>query len=260
MIENAIYKKEEADIVFIGLDYYGTCGEKGNGPTLIREAINLASSYDITNGKDFFDELKISDSGDIKTKSYEELNRRAKEKLKDVKGTIIMLGGEHLVTLAVIEAIKPENVLILDAHADFYNEYNGNKHSYATVTRRISEIAKKVVIAGVRDTVKQEIEDLKTSKNVKLIKFEDVPREVRKGSWYISIDLDVLDPIYCPEVSTPVPMGVNYESLVNVLNKICLNVNLVGLDVVELTAKTKGLSSTTAGGIIMNYLKRRCNN
>ena len=259
MIDNAVYNKEEADVVFLGLNYYETCGEKGNGPELIREVINLQSSYDMTTGKDFFDELKICDLGDIKTKNYDELRKKTIEKLKGVKGTIIMLGGEHLVTLPVIEALKPENVLVLDAHADYYNEYNNNKHSYAAVTRRISEIAKKVVIAGVRDAVKQEMDDLKLAKNVKLIKFEDITKEVKTGNWYVSIDLDVLDPIYCPEVSTPVPMGVTYESLVNVLNKICLHVNLVGLDIVELTASNKGLSSTTAGGIIMNYLKRRCN-
>jgi len=254
MIENAIYSKKEADIVFIGLDYYGTCGEQGNGPTLIRQALNSLSSYDIKTRKDAFDKLKICDAGDIKAKNYEEL----KNKLKiDFKGTPIIMGGEHLITLPVIEALKPENVLIFDAHADYYDTYKGEKYSYATVTRRISEITSKVVVAGVRDLTQEEA--LSDFKNVKVLQdIKEVPRIINKGEWYVSIDLDVLDPSHCPEVSTPVPRGVSYEALVKVLNNLCINHRITGLDVVELTAKTRGLSSINAGGIIMNYLKRRC--
>ena len=255
MIENAIHSINESDVIFLGLDYYGTCGEQGNGPALIRKALNSFSSYDLVTGKDCFDELKICDTGDIKTSDFSILREKVRDKLTGVKGMPIILGGEHLVTLPVIEALKPKNVLIFDAHADFYDEYKGNKYSYATVTKRISELVDRVVIAGVRDIAQEEAAQLK---NVELISVEEVPERITSGEWYVSIDLDVLDPIYCPEVSTPVPLGVDLRTLVKVLNKVCLNHRIIGLDVVELTAKNKGLSSVNAGGIIMNYLKRRC--
>lgn len=254
MIDNAIYQPSEADITIIGLDFYSTCGEQGHGPTLIRQSVNSFSSYE--NGYDVFDELKICDLGDLKAKSYSELKKKV---LKQPLKKPVIFGGEHLVTLPVIEALKPKKVLIFDAHADYYDKYEGNEHSYATVSRRISELVDELVIAGVRDITRVEAEALKNS-NVRLVSVEQVPKVLKGDDWYVSIDLDVLDPIYCPEVSTPIPLGTNYETLVKVLNKVCLNHRIIGLDVVELTAKHKGLSSVNAGGIVMNYLKtiRRC--
>jgi len=255
MIDNAVHEPTKADVVFLGLDYYGTCGEQGRGPSLIRQAINNWSSYDLVNGKDAFNELRISDLGDIKARTYESL----REQVRALKfnGTLVMMGGEHLVSLPVIEKLKPDNVLFFDAHADFFNEYKGNKYSYATVARRASELAKNVFIAGVRDLALEEAEAL-AGTNVKLINVKEALKLKLNGSLYVSVDLDVLDPSHCPDVSTPVPLGCSYELLVKVLNKVCLNPKLLGLDVVELTTNKKGLSSVNAGGIIMNYLKRRC--
>ncbi len=255
MIDNAIYSPENADIVFLGLPFYSTCGEKGNGPFLIRKAMNSLSSFNMKSGKDAFDELRISDLGDIRAKDFLKLREKVLGKLKDIHSLVISLGGEHLATLPVVEALKPGNVLIFDAHADFYDKFNGKKYSYATVTRRISEIVPNVVVAGVRDMSAEEAESLKKS-SVRVVSLDDIPKF--KGTLYVSVDLDVLDPSFCPEVSTPVPLGESYGHLVKVLNRVCLSNELVGLDIVELTARKKGLSSINAGGLIMNYLKRRC--
>jgi agmatinase len=260
MIENAIHPISKADIIFLGLNYYGTCGETGKGPSLIRQALNSLSSFDFKTGKDCFDELRISDAGDIKASNFKVLRDKVLKKLAVINGTLISLGGEHLVSLPVIEALSKNqdfNVLIFDAHADFYDKYKGKKHSYATVTRRISELVSEVVISGVRDLTIEELNALSKANNVRVMDLNNLNLS-KKKPWYISIDLDVLDPIFCPEVSTPVPFGPSINDLVKVLNTVCLNHRLIGIDVVELTAKKKGLSSINAGGMIMNYLKRRC--
>ncbi|MBD3312467.1 hypothetical protein GF352_03385 [archaeon] len=257
MIENAIHSMSDADIMFLGLDYYGTCSEQGNGPSLIRQALNSFSSYDMKRGVDVFDELRICDAGDIKESNYDKLRRKVLKKLSpEPEAFLITLGGEHLVTLPVIESLKPANVLIFDAHADLHDKYNGQENSYATVAHRISERVDKVLITGVRDLTVTEAGELKKLDNVELVKFEELPDKMGSEPWYVSIDLDVLDPVYCPEVSTPIPLGVSLEFLVKVLNRICLHHRIVGLDIVELTARKKGLSSINAGGIIMNYLRR----
>lgn len=259
MIENAVYSINNADIIFLGLDYYGTCGERGRGPSLIRDALNSFSSYNVKTGFDAFNKLRICDAGDITAESYDELRREVLGKLEDKPaGFLITLGGEHLVSLPVIEALKPQNVLIFDAHPDLYDSYKGKEYSYATVTRRVSELVDKVLITGVRDLTITEADEMRKIDNVELVSLDEVEAKLDDNSWYISIDLDVLDPVYCPKVSTPIPLGISLKNLVKVLNSICFNHKIVGLDVVELTAKKKGLSSINAGGIIMNYLKRRC--
>lgn len=261
MIENAVHSLKNADIAFLGINYYETCGSKGKGPELIRTALNSLSSYDIKTGKDAFNELRLCDLGNINAGSYNELRNKTLKKLENPAKFLIMMGGEHLVTLPVIEALSKKeklNVLILDAHADYYDKYKDKKNSYATVTRRISELTNKVLIAGVRDLTLEEAEDLKNAANVELVSLDEASKKMSDGKWYVSVDLDVLDPVHCPEVSTPIPMGCELRELVKVLNSACFTHEVIGLDVVELTATRKGLSSTTAGGIIMNYLKRRC--
>lgn len=257
IVDNAIHQLNDSDIAFLGLDYYGTCGEQGFGPSLIRESLNGFSSYDPLTRKDAFNELRICDLGDVKSDDFKELSIKVNGLLNNLHSTLIMLGGEHLVSLPVIKQLRPDNIVFLDAHADYFNEFNGRGQSYATVTRRVSELVSNVVVSGVRDLTLTEAKDLEGS-NVKLCSMNELLKMKFKGSLYVSVDLDVLDPIYCPEVSTPIPMGWSLTDLVKVLNKICINNDLLGLDVVELTAKEKGLSSVNAGGIIMNYLKRRC--
>ncbi len=257
MIDNAFFNPSEADIVFIGAPYYGTCGERGNGPLLVRRALNKLSSYSIKCGVDAFDCLKISDAGDLPVKSFKQLSVSAEKLLSGINGLPLIIGGEHTVSLPFIKALRPKSVLLFDAHADLFDSYNGRRVSYATVSRRISELVDEVFIVGVRDLTISEAEFLDGGGNVSLIDFSDVERFSGKDL-YVSVDLDVLDPVYCPSVSTPVPGGVSYSFLVKVLNKVLLNNNLVGLDFTELTARRDCLSSVNVGGLVMNYLKRRC--
>ncbi len=258
MIDNAFFNPSEADIVFIGAPYYNTCGKKGNGPLLVRRALNKLSSYSIKCGVDAFDCLKISDAGDLPVNSFKELSVSAKQLLSKINGLPLIIGGEHTISLPFIKALRPKTVLLFDAHADLFDSYNGKRISYATVSRRISELVDKVFIVGVRDLTISEAEFLNNNDNIHLIDFSDIKRLNGINDLYVSVDLDVLDPIYCPSVSTPVPGGVSYSFLVKVLNKVLLNNNLVGLDFTELTARRDCLSSVNVGGLVMNYLKRRC--
>ncbi|MBN1924036.1 MAG: arginase family protein [Nanoarchaeota archaeon] len=254
-IDNALYKPGEADIAFLGLNYYKTCGEQGKGPELIRKAMNTFGTYDIKTRKDVFDELKIADLGDFKPKNFEDLRSNTLRLLKQVKGVPVILGGEHLISLPVIEALKPKNVLIFDAHADLFEKYKGNKYSYATVSKRISESADRVIIAGVRDMSCEEA--ITVPKNVEIVNdVRFVTKKLRGKDWYVSVDLDVLDPVYCPEVSTPIPFGPDLNTLTKVLNSVFLKHNILGLDVVELTSKNPGISSINSAGLIMQFLKR----
>ena len=56
----------------------------------------------------------------------------------------LMIGGEHLVTLPVIEALVKKHpdvhLLHFDAHTDLRDTYNNEKLSHATVIRRCWDI------------------------------------------------------------------------------------------------------------------------
>lgn len=265
MIDNADYSVEQADFLVLGVPFYSTCGVKGNGPLAIRQSLNSLSSFNMNTGRDLFDVLKIRDHGDINASNYKMLETKISKSLKNIysngfKGSFIFLGGEHLVTLPLVKGLMGKerfNYLVLDAHADFYDKYLSKKQSYATVTRRVSELVNKVYVAGVRDLTLTESKSLINNSNVKLINMNEIPKLLSNGKWYISIDLDILDPIYCPNVSTPVPIGLTLKELVNLLNDTCFNSGVIAIDFVELTSRSKDLSAVNTAGLIIKYLESR---
>jgi agmatinase len=72
---------------------------------------------------------------------------------------VVMLGGEHTLSLGTVRAFQkafPElSVLQLDAHADLRHEYLGTEYGQACVMRRISELCP-IVQVGVRSLSKEE--------------------------------------------------------------------------------------------------------
>ena len=51
---------------------------------------------------------------------------------------------------------------------------------------------------------------------------------------YVSVDLDVLDPSFMPNVGTPEPGGLGWYDLVGLLRQVAERHTIVGFDVVEL--------------------------
>ncbi len=159
----------------------------------------------------------------------------------------VLLGGEHLITLGMIQALKDSHlyssvtVLHLDAHADLKDEYQGSKYSNACVIRRIIDYFP-TVSAGIRSLTKEEHE-FSIRENIPIYFAKDIIKE--PSLWdsllnelsdqvYITIDLDVLDPSDMPAVGTPEPGGVKWYDLIGFLKKVCLNKRVVGFDVMEL--------------------------
>ena len=66
----------------------------------------------------------------------------------------VILGGEHSVTAGVAKAfqqVHPDiSVVVLDAHADLRESYQGTEYNHACVNRRILEMGLPISILGVR--------------------------------------------------------------------------------------------------------------
>ncbi|HET8575407.1 MAG TPA: arginase family protein [Candidatus Paceibacterota bacterium] len=65
--------------------------------------------------------------------------------------------------------------------------------------------------------------------------FEDVLKsKIPSGSkCYISLDVDVLDPVFAPGTGTPVPMGMHPRQLLQILEMVAKNNKIIGIDLVE---------------------------
>lgn len=158
---------------------------------------------------------------------------------------VVVLGGEHSVSLGAVRALKENfldlNVLQLDAHADLRDEYLGTRYGHACVMRRVFEHCP-VVQVGVRSLSLEERQFIERS-GIKCLFIKEPegelgdPEEVIAGlkqHVYITIDLDVFDPSVMPAVSMPEPGGMQWHQVLSLLKLVARRRHIVGFDLVEL--------------------------
>ena len=158
---------------------------------------------------------------------------------------LVVLGGEHSVSVPVVEALAARtpglSVLQIDAHADMRDSYQGSKFSHACAMRRIIEHAPctQVAIRSLSREESQAIPGLRTR-----VFWDHSMRqdpgwidkvvETLTDQVYITIDADGLDPAIMPAVGTPEPGGLSWHETTALLRAVMSRRHVVGCDLVEL--------------------------
>src|SRR5208337_806799 len=228
------------------------------GPGAIREASYGLETFSPALNSDLED-CSFMDKGDLElpfgdpTPALTLIEELTGEILSHGK-TPFLLGGEHLVSLGTISAVKkkfPDLLVIhLDAHADLRDDYLGMKLSHATVMRRVMDLLgpEGILQIGIRSCTKQEHEIA--------VNLQAIPEQIalRAGTrpCYLNCDLDILDPSVLPGTGTPEPGGLMFPELVNILTSILTRQHIVGLDVVELAPQLDptGVSAVVAAKVV----------
>lgn len=216
------------------------------GPKAIREYSWGLETYDLRTGNDL-ERMTYFDAGDIDLApgALEEslaAIRRASAGIVAAGGRPLVFGGEHLMSLPVIEAVYERHpdvaVIHLDAHADMRLEYQGRELTHAGVMRRVSMLIgrENVYQLGIRSASGDEIEyaaSLPTNfRPFDLKALEEVSGLVRGRPVYLTIDIDVVDPAFAPGTGAPEPGGVTAADLLDSL-QLMRGLNIVGADIVE---------------------------
>lgn len=236
------------------------------GPDAVRRESTFLDTYSVRSRLDW-DDIDLGDIGDVDCSKVETCLTGVEETIKDIDGFPVMLGGEHTITLAAIRALKPELVVVFDAHLDLRDELFGERLCHATYLRRaIEETGCNVLVVGARALSGEEVAFAGASDNVAYITsreclkdpegcIERITRGVQlAGSVYLSIDLDVLDPAYAPAVGNPHPEGLTTGMLLDFVNAV-MQGKVVGLDLNEVYPHyDTGLTATTAAYIVMESL------
>jgi agmatinase len=237
--------------VFVGLpDDSQSSYFKGSAgaPEAIRNAYD-GHCYNATSESGVDLEGKVADLGDISSrdrfeKTYREY-RRVSESLVAEGNVPFFVGGDHAVTVPVVEALEvigqPIQVVQFDAHPDLYPEFEGNRFSHACTAARILEMdhVKSVIQVGIRalNQIQQDQIDRYGSR-IQVLEARQLGQHAALAEHieeelpvYVSVDMDGFDPAYAPGVSHPVPGGLPPRQVLNLFHEA--NWKLVGMDAVE---------------------------
>jgi agmatinase len=236
------------------------------GPRAIRAATyNSGSLNSLQLNIQPFEWLDCVDAGDapvvpgLLERGHEVIRRKVTEVA--ASGAIpIVLGGDHSITFpaasAVAAAVSPRSlgVVHFDAHADAADNTWGNLRSHGTPMRRLIEsgaVAGRNFVQvglrgywpgpetfewmqeqGMRWHLMTEIEERGAEAVIAdaIVEALDGPQAV-----YLSIDIDVLDPGLAPGTGTPEPGGLLTRELLRAVRQVVIAVELVGMDVVEVS-------------------------
>ncbi len=226
-----------AQVVILGVPFEEASSyRKGSAfaPAAIRRASQSIESYSAIFRADLRD-VALGDAGDLalSTQLEEALSQIADtvEEILRAGQRIVVLGGDHSVTIGVVAGIRrvlPQlQVAVLDAHSDWRDSYNGSRYSHACTIRRIWEMVEgRVWVAGARSFVGNEDWS-------RYVSIEELPSKLDPSrSTYLSIDIDALDPSLCPGVGNPEPGGLRYEQVISLFQAL-RNLTIVGMDIVE---------------------------
>jgi agmatinase len=223
--------------------------------------------YDIESGSEPY--LKgIHTAKDIVSRNSLDMIDRVRNKVRKMLSDgkfVIVLGGEHTVSLGAIKAhherFKDLSILHLDAHSDRRDSYESDRYSHACVMARAGEIMKNIVSVGIRSMDSSEIKNI-NKKNIfyasTIHHSKDWIKKVRarlSRNVYVTIDLDVFDPSIMPSTGTPEPGGLGWYEVLDLLESVTKKNTVVGFDVVELCpSKTNPAPDFLAAKLIYKLL------
>ncbi len=161
----------------------------------------------------------------------------------------LILGGDDSIPALCVRAYEeygPLNFLHFDAHLDFRDEVNGEKQGYSSGTRRIREMPwiKRIVQVGLRGSGSarpSDVQEALQSGNI-IIPAADVHDHgisavtdhlIDDAPWFVSFDVDVLDPPEAPGALALMPGGMSFHQARGVFRHLCAKTRLAGVDFVE---------------------------
>lgn len=256
---------EDAKVVLFGAPYDSTTSFRPGtrfGPNAMRMESFGIETYSMLLDKDLLDDTSVFDSGDIELpfgnqeQTLAMIEARADEIV--AAGKIpFLLGGEHLVTLGSVRAVAKKHpdlrIVHFDAHADLREDYLGNPLSHACVLRRCHDLLGdgRIFQFGIRSGTREERRFMRDG-HVTTELFSDTTLDAvldaigPDAPVYLTVDMDVLDPSEFPGTGTQEAGGFRYPQLVADVRKILAQLNVVGLDNVELNPGLDSSGRSTA--------------
>jgi agmatinase len=238
------------------------------GPRAVRQAedVGVDRRPSIELGIDPYAELSVVDYGDAAAPASDVLAAHAS--IEERVGEILsagalpaVLGGDHSITLPILRALAAHHgadgfsVIHFDTHADTgESELEGQLPDHGQpFSRAVDEgvlLAGNIVQVGLRgcwpfpedfDRMREQGFRWHTMAQIDERGLRAVLDETiahargRAPRTYLTVDVDSMDPAYAPGTGTPEPGGFTSRELLGAVRRIACELDLCGLDLVEVS-------------------------
>jgi agmatinase len=264
----------DVDVAVVGVPFDTATSYRGGarfGPEAIRAGSTLLRPYHPRLDVDVFATLSVVDRGDLDVTpgNAERTTGQIAAGLAPLleAGVIpLVLGGDHSITLGELRAHAaasgPVALVLLDAHADTWDQYYGERYFHGTPFRRAVEeglvLPERSLMAGMRGPLYSK-DDLAQARELgfELIAGDDlrqlppqeygrrVQKRVGDAPAFLSFDIDVVDPAFAPATGTPEVGGLTSREALDLIRALA-GVEFRGFDVVELSPPYDDPGQTTA--------------
>jgi agmatinase len=259
-----------ADVAILGIPYDGAvCFRAGaaEAPARLRAISNCSAAvsedgYVVEPGR-----FRVRDAGDVppprdgtgaidgseaaRAAYFERVQAAADREM--ATSFLLSIGGDHSVTIPLARAFAAAHsrfgMVLLDAHPDLFDTYDGSKTSHACPMRRALETGalepRHLLILGTRSYHPTELAFMKEAG----VRFVPARELVRMGmdaavelarrqldglpAVYLTLDIDVADPACAPGTGAPVAGGLSSRQLLDLTRGLLEALPVRAMDMVE---------------------------
>lgn len=275
----------QLDVALVGVPFDGGTSYRSGtrfGPREIRVQSVLIRNYNPVLRINPFEKMRVADYGDIDVNplSIENTFQKIQQGIQTIvaAGTRpFSIGGDHSISLPILRALAREHgygqlgMIHFDSHVDTLDKYFGQKLSHGTPFRRAIEEnlfdPHKIIQIGIRGQIYDKTDfDFNNDHGITMVPIEELfersisyvikkIRELNGEKFYLSFDIDVVDPAFAPGTGTPQIGGVtSYQALQ--LIRALKGIDFVGCDLVEVSPPydSVGITSLLAANLIFEIL------
>ncbi len=229
----------------------------------------LSNTWSNTQGiKPFYDvtEMDLKEETDI-PKIHKKIFSLAKNP------NSIFLGGDHSITFSLFKAFSSANkgagLVVFDAHPDVFSQFDFATHGdwLKFLLEEKIVLPENVMVIGIRNSDKKELDYLKEKKilNIPMHRLfnniEDSCDSIMEfanklPSFYLSIDIDVVDPAFAPGTGYPEPCGLSSSEILYFVKRLKLLKGLRAADIVEVSPQfdINNITSKLAAKLVLELL------
>ncbi len=205
--------------------------------------------------------LTQAQANDLRIKTVPIDLNQIQQVLTDTKERALILGGSHIITLHTVKAFVQQHpgagVVFLDAHPDALRSYAGQQDVIRGIVTEKLIPSEKIILIGLRHIQPEEQEFFQMYPGIKAYTMDRIfdlglqevcdliMEQIRQWpSFYLSIDMDVIDPAFAPGVTEPVPGGLQSRELLYLVKRFCMLRNRGWSDICEVNP-TKDMNAIT---------------